>query len=52
MAENPYSYQLLGATLVHRDLKEVIPLAPEPIINADGHTTNECERNATRRWLQ
>src|SRR6266542_3325259 len=31
-----YSHQLLGATLVHPDLKEVIPLAPEPIIQQDG----------------
>ena len=35
----------------HPDRKEVIPLAPEPIINEDGHTKNDCERNATRRWL-
>jgi DDE family transposase len=47
-----YSHQLLGATLVHPDRKEVIALAPEPIINQDGHTKNDCERNATRRWLQ
>ncbi len=30
----------------------MIPLAPEPIINQDGHTKNDCERNATRRWLK
>jgi hypothetical protein len=47
-----YSHQLLGATLVHPDLKEVIPLAPEPIIQQDGQNKNDCERNATRRWLQ
>jgi hypothetical protein len=47
-----YSHQLLGATLVHPDLKEVIPLAPEPIIQQDGRTKHDCERNATRRWLQ
>ena len=47
-----YSHQLLGATLVHPDLQEVIPLAPEPIIQQDGQTKNDCERNATRRWLQ
>src|SRR5271156_5607010 len=47
-----YSHQLLGATLVHPDLKEVIPLAPEPIIQQDGHTKNDCERNATRRLLK
>ena len=46
------SHQLLGATLVHPDLQEVIPLAPEPIIQQDGQTKNDCERNATRRWLQ
>jgi len=47
-----YSHQMLGATLVHPDLKEVIPLAPEPIVNADGSAKNDCERNATRRWLK
>jgi len=47
-----YSHQLLGATLVHPDLKEVIPLVPEPIIQQDGQTKNDCERNATRRWLK
>jgi Transposase DDE domain len=47
-----YSHQLLGATLVHPDLAEVIPLAPEPIIQQDGQTKNDCERNATRRWLE
>ncbi len=46
-----YAHQLLGATIVHPDRKEVIPLCPEPIINQDGHTKNDCERNATRRWL-
>jgi hypothetical protein len=47
-----YSHQLLGATLVHPDLKQVVPLAPEPIIQQDGQTKNDCERNATRRWLK
>src|SRR5271157_367431 len=42
----------LGATLVHPDLKVVIPLAPEPIIQQDGQTKNDCERNATRRWIK
>src|SRR3954453_18158330 len=37
----PYSPQLLGATLVHPDLKEVIPLAPEPIVQQDGETKND-----------
>ena len=46
-----YYHQLLGATLVHPDLKEVIPLAPEPIIQQDGQT-KWLRRNATRRWLK
>lgn len=47
-----YSHQMLGATLVHPDLKVVIPLAPEPIIQQDGSVKNDCERNATRRFLK
>jgi hypothetical protein len=46
-----YSHQMLGACLVHPDLKEVIPLCPEPIIKQDGDTKNDCERNASRRFL-
>src|SRR5271156_161890 len=46
-----YSHQMLGAALVHPDLKEVIPLCPEPIIKQDGDTKNDCERNASRRFL-
>ncbi len=38
--------------MVHPDLKEVIPLAPQPIIQQDGQAKNDCERNATRRWLK
>ena len=32
--------------------REVIPLMPEPILNQDGHTKNDCERNALGRWLR
>jgi hypothetical protein len=47
-----YEHQMLGAVLVHPDLKEVIPLAPEPIQKQDGSTKNDCERNAARRLLE
>jgi hypothetical protein len=47
-----YAHQLLGAVIVHPDLPEVIPLAPEPIERQDGHAKNDCERNAARRWLR
>ncbi len=46
-----YQHQMLGAVIVHPDLKEVIPLAPEPIQKQDGSTKNDCERNAARRLL-
>jgi len=46
-----YHHQMLGAAIVHPDLKEVIPLAPEPIIKQDGETKNDCERNAAKRFL-
>ena len=50
--EVTYQHQLLGATLVHPDHKEVIPLAPEPIVQQDGSTKNDCERNAGKRLLR
>lgn len=47
-----YSHQMLGAAIVHPDFREVIPLAPEPIIKQDGTTKNDCERNASKRLLR
>ena len=47
-----YAHQLLGAVIVHPDFREVIPLAPEPIIKQDGTTKNDCERNAAKRLLR
>lgn len=47
-----YSHQMLSAVLVHPDRKEVIPLAPEPIIKQDGANKNDCERNAAKRLLE
>lgn len=46
-----YYHQMLGAVLVHPDQREVIPLAPEPIVKGDGFTKNDCERNAAKRLL-
>lgn len=47
-----YYHQMLGAVLVHPDQQEVIPLAPEPILQQDGSKKNDCERNAAKRLLQ
>ncbi len=50
--EITYYQQLLGAAIVHPDVKEVIPLAPEMIIKQDGTSKNDCERNAAKRFLE
>lgn len=50
--EITYYQQILGAAIVHPDYKEVIPLAPEPIIRQDGESKNDCERNASKRFFE
>src|SRR6266699_1193142 len=46
-----YYHQMLGAAIIHPDFREVIPLMPEPIVQQDGTTKNDCERNAAKRFL-
>lgn len=46
-----YSHQMFAGALVHPDLKEVIPVRPEPIIKQDGVDKNDCERNAAKRFM-
>jgi len=50
--QTTYYHQMLGAALVHPDLKQVIPFAPEPILKQDGKKKNDCERNAAKRLLE
>lgn len=50
--EVTYYHQMLGGAIVHPNCKEVIPLAPEPIIKQDGETKNDCERNAAKRFFE
>jgi hypothetical protein len=47
-----YYHQLLSAALVHPDHREVIPVMPEPIRKQDGQAKNDCERNASKRFLE
>lgn len=47
-----YSHQMLSAVLVHPDKREVFPVRCEPIVNTDGCTKNDCERNAAKRLLE
>ena len=46
-----YQLQTLGAALVRPDLKEVIPLIPEIISRQDGKNKDDCEINASKRFL-
>jgi hypothetical protein len=46
-----YSQQMLGAAIIHPDVRAVIPLMPEPIVQQDGTDKNDCERNAAKRFM-
>jgi len=45
------SHKVLQGAIVHPDMKQVIPLMPEQIVNSDGTTKQDCEINASKRWL-
>jgi len=47
-----YYHQMLGACIVHPDQGNVIPLCPEFIQNGDGAVKNDCERNASKRFIE
>jgi hypothetical protein len=49
--DTTYSHQVLGVSIVHPDMPQIIPLAPEPIQNIDGSSKQDCERNAGKRLL-
>ena len=46
-----YHHQILPAVIVHPDIKQVLPLAPEPIQNTDGTEKQDCEINAGKRII-
>src|SRR6266436_1748131 len=46
-----YFHQMLGAAIIHPDLRAVIPLMPEPIVRHDGTAKNDGERNAAKRFV-
>lgn len=46
-----YYHQILAASLVSPEKKEVIPFCPEPIIKQDGKKKNDCELRAVKRLL-
>lgn len=47
-----YYHQMFGACIVHPEKSNVIPLCPEVIQNQDGDTKNDCERNASKRFIE
>jgi hypothetical protein len=46
-----YHHQMLGAVIAHPEMRQVIPLCPEPITKQDGASKNDCEQNAFRRLM-
>ena len=46
-----YSPQLLGAAIIHPDVREVMPLMPEAIVKQDGADKNDGERHAAQRFM-
>jgi hypothetical protein len=46
-----YFHQMLGAAIIHPDIRAVIPLMPEPIVRHDGTAKNDCERTAAQRLV-
>jgi hypothetical protein len=46
-----YHLQMVAGAFVSPDCKEVLPLCPELIRRQDGSSKNDCERNATRRFI-
>lgn len=49
--EISYYHQTVGVSIIHPEVRQVIPLCPEPIQKQDGTTKNDCERNGTKRVL-
>lgn len=45
------SHKVLQGAIVHPDMKSVIPVMPEQIVNSDGMTKQDCEMNASKRFL-
>lgn len=49
--ETRYGHNVLAASLVHPDQREVFSFCPEPIVIQDGVDKNDCELNAFKRFI-
>ncbi|MCK5855613.1 MAG: ISNCY family transposase [Sulfurovaceae bacterium] len=47
-----YSHSAMVASIVSPDYNQVLPLMPEFIRNEDGKEKQDCELNASKRWLK
>ena len=47
-----YHHQILQSVIVHPEMRQVLPLAPEAISNRDGSKKQDCERNAGKRVVR
>lgn len=47
-----YSHSMFAASIVHPDKKQVLPIAPEPIVKQDGKKKNDHELRAAERLLR
>ena len=43
--------QMLGAAMVHPDVRAVMPLMPEALVQHDGTAKHACERHAAQRFM-
>lgn len=46
-----YSHQVLQASIISPNKKQIIPMMPEEISNRDGSTKQDCEINASKRLI-
>lgn len=47
-----YEHQIVQAVLMHPDMRQVIPLAPEAVRNTDGTKKQDCETEAGKRLIK
>jgi len=46
-----YYHSAITPIIAHPEMKEVLPLLPELVSNKDGEEKQDCEINASKRWL-
>lgn len=46
-----YHHQMIVGSIVHPEMRQVLPIGFEPVERGDGSKKNDCERNSAKRWL-